>query len=127
MAVLHAHPSNINLISPQITSSAVLIADTATFYAPLDANDGYIPVQVNGQDVGVQLGQGVLPPTLTRVINYNSTTQMAQAGIITPLIVSAALEINSTKGGFLMPRMTLAQRNALVPTNGMQVYVLGED
>lgn len=38
--------------------------------------------------------------------------------------VSAALELQSTTGGFIMPRMTAAQRLLLVPTNGMEVYEL---
>lgn len=36
--------------------------------------------------------------------------------------VSAALEIQSVLGGFVLPRMTTAQRLALNPTNGMEVY-----
>jgi hypothetical protein len=37
--------------------------------------------------------------------------------------VSAALEVQSTSGAFLLPRMTTAQINALpTPTNGMSVY-----
>lgn len=35
---------------------------------------------------------------------------------------SIALEIQSTLGAFLLPRMTTTQRLALTPTNGMQVY-----
>lgn len=51
------------------------------------------------------------PPTMTTVGNP------AQP-------VSAALEIKSTSGGLLIPRMTTAQRLALtnLPTNGMLVY-----
>ncbi|HEY1646028.1 MAG TPA: hypothetical protein VGF75_06755, partial [Candidatus Saccharimonadales bacterium] len=37
---------------------------------------------------------------------------------------SAALEIQSTSGAFIMPRMSQDQRLALVATNGMQVYEL---
>lgn len=35
---------------------------------------------------------------------------------------SAALEIESTTKGFLPPRMTLAQRNAITPTDGLIIY-----
>jgi N-acetylneuraminic acid mutarotase len=36
---------------------------------------------------------------------------------------SAVLELRSTNKGFLIPRMTTAQRNAIVnPTNGLQIY-----
>lgn len=36
--------------------------------------------------------------------------------------VSAALEIQSTKGGLLLPRMTSAQRDALNAVDGMQIF-----
>ena len=35
---------------------------------------------------------------------------------------STQLAIASTTGAFLLPRMTTAQRNALTPLNGMQIY-----
>lgn len=36
--------------------------------------------------------------------------------------VSAALELQSTKGGLLLPRMTTAQRDLLNVVNGMQIF-----
>jgi len=33
-----------------------------------------------------------------------------------------ALDVNSTSGGLIVPRMTTAQRNALTPVNGMIIY-----
>jgi len=33
-----------------------------------------------------------------------------------------ALEVNSTTGAFIVPRMTTAQRDALTPVNGMIIY-----
>ncbi len=36
--------------------------------------------------------------------------------------VSAALEIQSTSGGLLIPRMTTAEMNALLPYDGMMIY-----
>jgi hypothetical protein len=41
--------------------------------------------------------------------------------------VSSALEVNSTKGAFLPPRMTTPQRNAMIVTNGMQIYNITQD
>ena len=38
--------------------------------------------------------------------------------------ISAALEIQSVLGGLVLPRMTTAQRLALLPINGMEVYDL---
>lgn len=58
-----------------------------------------------------------------------ATTGSSQDGIPTLTTVngntvSAALEIQSTEGGFLPPRMTLAQMAAIdVPSTGMQVFV----
>ena len=49
-------------------------------------------------------------------------TTAVVAGATVP--VSAALEVQSTTGAFIMPRMTAAQRLALIATNGMQVYEL---
>lgn len=41
--------------------------------------------------------------------------------------VSAQLELNSTNKGFLMPRMTTAQRDSIVsPVVGLQVFNLDD-
>lgn len=42
-------------------------------------------------------------------------------GTLTPN-TSAALDITSTVGALLVPRMTTTQKNALTPTNGMILY-----
>src|SRR5437867_13288732 len=51
-----------------------------------------------------------------------SFTQVTVAGVLEN--PSIAFEIQSTTGAFLMPRMTAAQRAALIPSVGMQVYEL---
>jgi hypothetical protein len=51
------------------------------------------------------------------IVNLNQLT--IGSATSTP---SAALEVNSTNGAFLLPRMTTAQRNALNPVAGMMVY-----
>lgn len=43
-------------------------------------------------------------------------------GFTTGLTASAALEVRSTLGAFLLPRMTTTQRDALTATDGMMVY-----
>src|SRR5277367_686096 len=113
-------PSSINLVSGAKMPSAVLIADTALFYAPVDAQADYAVVNA----LGIQLGEGTLPPTLTQVVNYQ-----APGGPVNPQpqVVSAALEINSNKGALLNARMTTGQRNLLIPTNGMQIYNISTD
>jgi hypothetical protein len=55
---------------------------------------------------------GSLRRTLLNATTSNVTT-------FTP---STALEINGTNGAVLLPRLTTAQRDALTPTDGMQIY-----
>lgn len=45
----------------------------------------------------------------------------------TALLTSAALEINSTTGALVVPRMTTSQRTALTPVNGMIIYDTGQN
>tara|TARA_B100000795_G_scaffold179716_1_gene136035 strand:+ start:105 stop:509 length:405 start_codon:yes stop_codon:yes gene_type:complete len=55
---------------------------------------------------------------------YGSVTHIDQQvgiGIVTPHN-SAALEINSNSAGFLMPRMTEDQRNAIMAATGLMIY-----
>ncbi|WP_320814141.1 hypothetical protein [Flavobacterium sp.] len=52
---------------------------------------------------------------------YNSNTGNVAIGTSTPN-PSAALEVNSTTGALLLPRMTEAQRDALTPEAGMMLY-----
>jgi hypothetical protein len=51
-------------------------------------------------------------------------TSIAQVGIGTNTpAASAQLDVSSTERGFLVPRMTSAERNAIVsPANGLQIY-----
>jgi uncharacterized protein (TIGR02145 family) len=52
---------------------------------------------------------------------YNNGSNIG-VGTVTPN-ASAKLDVNSTVQGFLPPRMTTAQRNAIVsPANGLQIY-----
>ena len=54
-----------------------------------------------------------------------SFTSIAQVGVGTIAVDAAALEIASTTKGFLLPRMTLGQINAIVtPAEGLMVYCL---
>jgi len=43
-------------------------------------------------------------------------------GAITSVATSALLELSSTIGSLLIPRMTTGQKNALTAVNGMIVY-----
>jgi hypothetical protein len=50
-----------------------------------------------------------------------ANAQNVGIGTTTPA-ASAALEVNSITGAFLLPRMTSTQRNALTPVEGMVIY-----
>lgn len=66
----------------------------------------------------IQLGN-----TQVTNVNTSGTITAPQIGIgTTSPNSSAALEINSTTGALLMPRMTTAQRDALTPVEGMILY-----
>ena len=58
--------------------------------------------------IGMQIGKGL---------------SIYDAGASTSLDNSAKLQINSTTRGFLKPKMTTAQKNAIAtPTAGLEVY-----
>lgn len=58
------------------------------------------------------------------LILFVSTSAIAQVGINTSTPdASAALDVESTTGGLLIPRMTQAQRDAIAsPSNGLMIY-----
>jgi hypothetical protein len=61
---------------------------------------------------------------LAAVIHQSAITQSVGIGTTTP-DASAQLDVSSTTKGFLIPRMTTAQRNAIVsPSVGLTVYDL---
>jgi len=68
----------------------------------------------NGADVGIGTNApaGKLHVVGSMLLNGSSFTPN----------VSAALEIQSTTGGFLLPRMTTAQMNLLLPSDGLLIY-----
>jgi hypothetical protein len=76
--------------------------------------ENYIANDINTGYVAMDNGTKLVSSTI-----YNNGTKV---GIGTPN-PSGALEITSTTSGFVMPRMTTAQRIAIVsPVEGMQVY-----
>ena len=77
------------------------------------------------------MGINLLAPTglssATLIADSVSTTDGSNDSIATLTKnggnpVSACLELQSTKGGFLLPRMTTVQRDALNAVNAMQVF-----
>lgn len=62
-------------------------------------------------------------PTGDPIFNTQATSLfISDMGTVTPTPASCVVEIQSTTGGFVFPRMTTAQRLALSETNGMYVY-----
>lgn len=57
----------------------------------------------------------------TNIMYFDTTTFNVGIGTTTPN-ASALLDLTSTTGSLLVPRMTTAQKNALTPANGMIVY-----
>lgn len=72
----------------------------------------------------------ISPTTLTTAVLIADTYDPANGSVdsiptlthVGGQVASIAFEIQSTLGGFVMPRMTTAQRLALTPINGMEVY-----
>jgi hypothetical protein len=57
------------------------------------------------------------------IITLLSAISFAQVGIgTTTPNASAIIELNSSTKGFLLPRLTLAQKNSMTPTAGIQIY-----
>ena len=57
------------------------------------------------------------------VFGNDSGGKVADSGIVTPKVASAVLEVSSTTRGFLPPRMTTTQKNAIAtPASGLIVY-----
>lgn len=71
---------------------------------------------------GVQSGNSVrIAPGGTARVTIEATTGNVGIGTTAPA-ASAKLEISSTTGALLLPRMTTTQRNALTAVNGMIIY-----
>lgn len=102
--------------------------DATTADIAASTNKNYVTdaqLTVIGNTSGTNTGDQNLASVLTRgtdagnkiIINVNQLG----IGTATPN-ASSALEIRSTTQGFLPPRMTRAQRDAITPVNGLMVY-----
>lgn len=86
-----------------------------------------LAIDLENYRVGVgKFSAGKLKPsTMFEVYNGTSTvlaaTEGGNVGVGT-LNPQGALDVSSTTGAFIVPRMTTAQRDALVPVNGMIIY-----
>jgi len=61
---------------------------------------------------------------LSTVTIHAATFSSLKVGDKSPIDPSASLEVKSTTGALLAPRMTTTQKNAITPTNGDLVYDL---
>jgi hypothetical protein len=103
-------PLSLNLSNHQITGSL----------AKADANaDGYL-----SSDDWNAFNSKVSSQWVSTGQNISYNTGQVSVGTTNPS-ASAALEVNSTSQGFLPPRMTMAQRDAIAnPALGLMIYCL---
>ncbi len=91
-----------------------------------DVNDSPNPNDTSSQDRIFQVGNGYYDINADEEVRKNALTVLRSGntgiGTVTPA-PSAILELNATNKGFLPPRMTLAQRNAIAaPAEGLMLY-----
>jgi len=93
-------------------------ADTAAGDFSLAAGDS---VRISSAaDYTFAFGRNFTTSTPNAVIFHNSVSDIKVGiGTTSP---QGALDVSSTTGAFIVPRMTTAQRDALTPVNGMIIY-----
>lgn len=78
-------------------------------------------VLINGTSGSAQTG--ALTFTLPQSIATSSVVQFGTLGLGASIVTSSILSLTSTTAGFLLPRMTTTQRDAIAtPATGLQVY-----
>lgn len=109
-----------------IGSASGIITAGNTLYARSPALSGGATaavvhgLQIDAQKTsGVTAGYGVNQIGTSDLNVFAGRTTVGSTSDPTP---SAALDVNSTTGAFMPPRMTTTQRNALTASNGMMVY-----
>jgi hypothetical protein len=136
-------PVNANIGWVTIGNTTVnTIAITAGTRKHVEVNQGYIAVlpatnvTVNQIEInpainmnlqtGTKIFRGIYHnPTLTGTIDHRAFESVTGGGYFNTSAVnaSAVLQADSTTQGFLMPRMTTTQRNAIVsPATGLEIY-----
>lgn len=128
------NPRSMIIAGPSVFKDSIMIGTYWGFNRLLMDTDGA------GADLGVQnnvqIGDSLFVNTNitiggeqftsqsdSTIINSNSITTTGNMGVGTTTITAdVALEISSTTGAFLVPRMTTTQRDALTAVNGMIVY-----
>ena len=108
---LHTH-TDVNSIMQFTTTSTGTTVNDGLLIGNNSLNDAYI-IQRENANLFVRTNN-----TDRLVINGAGNVGI---GTSTPN-TSAALEVNSTTGSLLLPRLTTAQRDALTPETGMMIY-----
>ncbi len=110
------------ILSVPYALSAKTAENVPTNVSALNNDAGYIATEVDGSITNeIQNISQVL--TTGNNANGNNMVNVGKLGVGTANpAASAALEINSSTGALLLPRMTTAQRNALTPQEGMLIY-----
>lgn len=118
-----------------ITPSAVLTGDELVAVAALGYHSGgafasytgtaifYAAENFTPTNQGTSFKIGTTAIGSTTLFYHLAVTSQGQVGVgtLTPA-TSALLDLSSTTGALLVPRMTGAQETALTPTNGMIIY-----
>lgn len=98
------------------------VRDVATFYEMIRAEataGGVLSVVINENSNDVDFR--VESNNNANMLVVDGGTDTVNIGTATP-VTSAILNVSSTTGAFLPPRMTSTQRDALTATAGMQIY-----
>jgi hypothetical protein len=93
-----------------INDNLTLVASSHGTPGNVLINDGVVIANASGDSLVVDTTALVVDNSGSIVIGAASAT------------ASSILDVQSTTGAFIPPRMTTTQRNALTPTNGMMLY-----
>jgi hypothetical protein len=134
-----SHGNNVAIGSNSLRVNATAVNDN-TFIGTNSSNGSSSSVAFTGSN-SVGIGSGNVMPSLSAnnqvqfwvggLAGYNVLTRFTggqwlinnTTSAVTSATASAALEINGTAGGFLPPRMTTAEKNAISsPAAGLIVY-----
>lgn len=114
--------SQVSDFQTSVTNNAQVLANTLKNSYPLA--DQTKLAAITGTNTGNQNLASVLTQGTDAGNNKIINVNQQGIGTATP-DASSALEISSTTQGFLPPRMTQAQRDAITPVNGLMVYNTG--
>lgn len=108
----------------QLIGTFQLLSVPYALYAESSGSSGSITLAA-GSDKQLIINDGGVAGSDAELVYDKTSNHMAiGTSVINP---TAALEINSTSGGLLMPRMTTVQRNTFTPEKGTMIYNTTDD